>query len=247
MKKLFFLFLGILILGLSGCNRNKGDEIVYYHDIPAVLGYDYSLNQAVLFTPGKTYLAPEMGDYLYYGYLAEGDVLMTYFYLNLTRQPSKDFQTVTNIDWTIVDSASPIEESNSAINEIVPVDSMFCYAFVHHDKINFLYAGFYHKDTYYRTFDYEMTYDDNETNAIPTLSIRAKNKGDASKTKASFWWVYAFDMDEYIENKLVVNPVDSTVKVNFRFMSKDSDGNDIWKELQDSKGKSLNPITITLK
>ena len=240
MKKFVLPVLGILMLGLSGCNKEKSDDIVFFRDIPAILGYDRTIGQAILITPGETFLAPELGDYLYYGLLLEDDALMTYFYVNRSRQPRQDYRTVTMYDWTIVDVASPIEADESEIDKLVPIDSMFCYAFVQHDRINVLYCGFYHKDTYFRTFDYEMTFDDEETGDVPTLSVRAKEKGSQALTKASFWWVYAFDMYEYLDT--LERDSENKVRLNIRFKTgEDDEENEIWDDI---KG---NPLIITFK
>jgi len=239
MKRIFSPFLGVLMLVFTSCNNDKGDDIEYIANIPAIVGYNYSLNQPVLITPGEIFLAPDLDYDFYYLLLYEGDAVMAYISLNHTRQPSKDYRTVSVLDYTYFDKASPFVEGESDATNFVPVEDMRLYAMIMHDRIQVLFAGFSHT-SYYRDFDYEMTYDPDETGKTLTLSVRATGKGREYQTKESFWWVGVFDMYEYLMT--LEKDSENKVKLNFRYNTgEDVDGNELWEDCAD------NPLTITLQ
>jgi hypothetical protein len=247
MKKLILPILGILMLSLSGCNNDKGDEIVRYPYVPAIFGIDWDLKQAILITPGETYLAPGLTSYYPYD-LDEDDVLIVDIYINKTRQPQneKGYTTVMINYLTPLGMASPIDENESNIENFESIDSMVCFARVSHGMMDVLYTAFCHNSTRYRAFDYEITYDPDEVAEIPTLYVRAKGRGSPYSSSALAEGTYAFNMYDYYST--LEPDAENKVRFNFKFKTgEDEDGKEIWEELQDNKGKSLNPVIIPLK
>jgi len=229
MKKIIFPFLGMLILGLSSCKKEADDVIVYGRDIPAIVGYDRSTNKPLLITSGEVLHAPDLRDYLLYYLLEEGDVILAYFYLNQSRQPADNkYRTVTFFDYWKLGVTSPTEEEEVDADDFIPVEYMTLYDFIIYDRIYVLFAGFIHT-SYYRDFDYEMTYDAGETDdEIPVLSVRAKPRGQEYKTLAEYRCPYAFDMYEYLMS--LEKDAENKVRFDIRYgMGKDGDGNEVWE------------------
>ena len=250
MKNLVFPILGILMLGLSGCN-DKGDDIIRFPYVPAIFGIDPDLRQTIMITPGEIFLAPDLEEYYYWGLLDEDYVLIADVLLNNTRQPKneKGYRTVTMNNYILVNNGrkSPIGENernedyiNIPIERFPSIDSMICFARVAHEMMDVLYTAFYHKSSRYRAFDYEMTYDPDETAEIPTLSVRAKGRGDFYSSSAPGEGIDAFNMHEYYTT--LTRDSENKVRINFRFKTgEDEDGNEIWENMRG------NPVTITFK
>jgi hypothetical protein len=94
--------------------------------------------------------------------------------------------------------------------------------------------------TNYKDFDFEMTYNADETDEIPTLSIRAKSKGQEYPSLVEMTHLHAFHMYDYLMS-LETN-ADNKLKLNIRFSTgMNADGKEVWKPW------SGNPLEITLE
>jgi len=241
MKKVILPFLGMLILGLSSCKK-EADDIVYGSNVAAILGID---GQPVLITHDEILYAPDLSDFLYYNgiYLYEDDPVLASFALNRSRQPAgAKYRTVSIVDIIPLGLASAVEEDRGDKGTLVPIDSMFCFNVILHDRNNVLFAGFYH-NSYYRFFDYEITYEVGEADEevtgqeFPVLSIRAKPLESSKKnTLAIYRYPYAFDLYEYFHEILAPN-AENKVTFGIRFSKGvDKDGVEDWDYLKEKNG-----------
>ena len=240
MKRIIFPFLGVLMLVFSGCNNDKGDELERFIGVPAVVGYNSSIGY-ILITHDETFLAPDLADYHYYGYFDIEDAILANFIINHSRQPSKDYRTVTNFQLSMwLDKVKPEESESGDPDDYEPVESIGFFPIIMYDMIHVLFVACYHKDTYYRDFDYEMIYDAGDTSSSPVLYLMAKKNKDSQKgTKDEFLWPGAFDMSDYLMT--LDRDSKNEVHLNVKFQGKDEDGNVVWKDYSDK------PVTITFK
>ena len=229
-KRIIFSFLGTIILGLSGCFE-RGDNVMSYDLIPAIVGYSYQTFQPTLKTPGGTFLAPELQNNLFVD-LMEGDAILTSFYINYNEETLSEYFTAYNVLYTKVDKGWPQTtfEGESTGNYDVPIESMSIYGGVEY----LWFFVFRHTANYDQSFAYEMTYDEYSTDEIPTVYIRAKKYGQqGSATTSTFDYPYAFDMKYFIETHK-----DANNRIKFKIKYKtgvDDDGNDKYSDYIDSQ------------
>jgi len=235
MKKLFFLFLGTLAFVWSGCNK-KTDDIEFGRDVPAIVGYDYVNSLPLLITAGETLHAPELRQYLAHSLLKEDDVILADFLLNNSRQTMEDYRTVTNLDYWKLGVTSPVTDGEDDNGRFTPVEDMFLYDMIIHDRMCIIFAGFKHS-SYFRDYDYEMTYDPDEAGLTPTISLRAKTRGAEYQTKVEYWQPYAFSMYDFLMS--LERDSENRASFNLRYKTdEDSDGNEVWENWK------YNPVSI---
>ena len=242
MKKLVFPFLGVLMLGLSGC-MDKSGNMQDFSYIPAIVGLDFSTTQPELITSvGDKLLAPTLP---LFSELHEGDAILTFFTIYYDQQPSTDYIIVSDLNWVNVTkkSSQPTPEGASTTGDFdTPIESMEVFDVITYDGgyRTVMFLVFQHLSVPNdQEFEYEMTYDFNynssETDDLPVIYIRAKKKGESSKATANVAYFYAFDMSNFISKH---SGSEKEISFNLYYKTGEEDEDDVYKEW------SENPVRI---
>ena len=234
MKKIVFSLLCVLILGVSSCIKD-GDNISN-HSMFAVVGSSNSM-QPTIITEDGTILAPDLMEYLHFD-LFEGDALIVSFSINYDNQPSTEYYTASNL--IIVDKIGksyPIPTSGGESTESeyfsTPIEEVVPYPYL---IGNTLFFAFGHTAPIDQEFEYEMTYDRDEDNEIPTIYLRAKSVSTGSGSERAVGQYYAFDMYYFFTTH---KDSDNNVKFNIKYkVGVNEDGTGKYNDLDS------NPLTI---
>ena len=238
MKKLVFSFLGIFILGLSGCKRDKGDTYDYYPPyMPAIVGYNFDLSSPTLITSQGTFIAPQLGSVFYYQ-LFTGDALLVDIVVNRDQQPSEEYTVVWDLTYSIVMNETPqaTDGGVSAADDFdAPIDDMSAYDMV--KNVAFLF--FFHTAPGFQQYFYEMTYDPEQAanDDVPVVYFRAKKDGEDKNETVSFRRICAFDMDDFIKT---YKKSENELKIHVKFKIGEEDGKEIFKDWEG------NPLTLKI-
>ena len=237
MRRIFFLFFSILLVILSSCKNKDAeyDDISYYYNVPAIVGYDFTLNHTTLITPMETYLAPQLTRY-FLTQIVDGDPLLLDFSINNDQEKYEGYIVLYELLYLTQlrkesSQATPNGESvaegfNSPIENVLP------YTFLKdsHYNHNVAFFGFVHANTVSAStrFVYEMTYDPDETAEIPTIYLRAKQTDAGIMPYEPFVYFYTFDLDNFLLER---------GKFNIMFKTGEDDGKEL---LEEWEGNPLN-------
>ena len=225
MNKIIISFICILSLVLSGCMKTS-ENVHYYNDVPALVGYDRIIGQPVLITYAEVFVAPEVGIELQYATLSEGEAILAYFSLDENQDPIEGYRTITDFNCVKLGISSVMEAHEVIANDYTPIDEIEAFGLIVHEKKMVMYVAF-SQNTRYRSYEYEMTFDADEKTAIPTLSIRSKVKGQEYEESVGYLTPYVFDMYDYVMSQ--PKNSDNQVLVNLRYQTGvDGSGNEIW-------------------
>jgi len=191
-KNLVSPFLGILMLGFSGCIK-PSDYIQKFINEPAIFDYSFSF-QPIIETRYGPFLAPELfNDTI----LVLEDILWTNFEINYKQQTNSDLYTISNLSYQII-SYSWVKQG--AIDNTDEYDEPIDHVYNEPKRLrNMLFFWFRHKAPKGQTYDYEMLYDPDESSVIPTLYIRAKKTNELTDNDTEVQTCYGFDMS-FLEN-----------------------------------------------
>ena len=198
MKKVIINLLGALILGLSGCFK-PGDNIQGFTDVPAIIGSYSTVLEPVLVTTTGILLAPELS---YFPEFNHGDAVLAYFSINFDKQPLQEYTTVSDLQVYRINTAVPVAttggQSTGDFDSPIPYMDSYCSIIEYYDRIVY-FLIFGQNANIEDVFDYEMTYDPDYTEEIPSVYIRVKRTGSNPPPKERIVPVMqSFDMTQYI-------------------------------------------------
>ena len=232
MKKLVFPFLGIWMLGFSGCMKTS-DNIVSFTYEPAIVVSDAFSSQPMIETRHGKFLAPELSDESFFDEV----LLWTEFQINFDQQPYSNVYTVSNLTYQQIFSAwaypRAIDDmADGGFND--PID------YVHFDvkrlrKMVFIWFG--HKAPKGQTYDYEMSFDPDETYAIRTLYVRAKKTNELTGNNIEVYTCHGFDISMLLYNYENAEADKVSFNIMYYTGTKGEDGKEIYK------GYEFNPLT----
>ena len=240
MKKIVFPFLGILMLGSSGCLDKGGDHAESYSNIPAVVQYDYTTRQPSLITSMGKVIVPELQKVLY-SELDEDDAVLADFKIYDNLQTSTEYTIASDVKWIKISQVKPYSSSggksvsgnfNFKIEEMNVIDMIFYDSYK-----TVMFMVFTHIAPGDQRFDYEMTYDPDENSDI--VYIRAKERGQGKDQDTYVNYIYAFDMRDYLMT--LKGSGSDKIEFNLQYKIGEEDGNDVFGEW------SRNPVEIEYK
>ena len=230
MKKTVFFALCVLLYGLSGCMKND-NNIEYYSYIPALIGG--TISQPLLVTSEASLYAPDLQKHLLSYDLVDGDVVLSWFEIDRDNQPNGDMLTASNVMCAKMEKVRAQRTSGGAslsndyhfrINNLSFYDAIF-----DNHLGNFLFIVFEHYAADEDDFVYEMTYEINENDPIPTVYVRAKKTGTGIVSSGNIEYLGAFDITWMVQ-EMASQGVDSNkIQFNIKFKTGvDDDGNDVF-------------------
>jgi len=239
MKKVVFPFLGILMIGLSGCLDKGGDNFDSYSNVPAVV----VLNDSppflpALYTSFGYFLAPELQN-VFFDKLDENDAIVTHLSINTKHQSYSGYTVVSDMQWSKITKVSPYPTTGgeSSTGEFVtPIEDMDIFDLIVYDQYKgILFLGFIHTASSDQTFEYEMTYDPTETDKLDVY-VRAKKNIPGTSSNEKVVNVYAFDLYYYL-NYFANKVSEKKISFNIKYQTEEN-GDLIYKDCK------RNPITI---
>ena len=240
MKKLVFPFLGILMLGLSGCMDKSGENIECFQDmlIPTIVEFGFTGKPEII-TPLGRFVAPELQNALFTE-IDDGDALLTYFCINYDQQISTDYTMASNLQWVKIKKISPYATyggESLADDFITPIEELAVYSVIQYNNYQIvMFLTFAHRAASDQEFDYQMTYDPN--NNSNRLYIRAKKRNQSTKTDTNIVFLCAFDMTSYL---MTLRGSEKEISFNLYYKTGEEDGDDVYKEW------SENPVRISFE
>lgn len=239
MKRIVFLFLSILIIGLSTCKKHENDKYITYYEIAAVVGYDSDYQSPMLFTSLGTFIAPQLQNVFLY-YVENGDAILANMIFKDEQKTSMDNTVLVSLDYALVAKETPksTDGGESAGSEfIASIDSIAPYDMVN----NVAFLLFFHTAPVLQQYNYEMTYEPDQAAAddIPTVYFRAKENGkdDVNATKF-IQRICAFNLNNFVDT--YKDPKNS-LKINIKFYTGNKNGEDVYTDWKN------NPLDLKIK
>jgi hypothetical protein len=195
MKKQFFPFVCMLMLGFSSC-LDSHDNISYYSDMPALIGISYETLQPTVITSLGTFLAPELQEHLYTE-LYEGDAVWTYFNVNYDQPTASGAHIAYNLSLFKVDTGwaqATVGGESAAGNFNIAIENMQAV-----DVVNNVVFFIFEHTTVPRdqAMVYELTYDIDATSE-PEIYLRAKRDyKEGSESVGTLQHPFAFNMSSF--------------------------------------------------
>ena len=193
MKKIFFSFLCLLMLGLSGCFK-QSDYIATFKTEPAIFTY-YLFVFPAIETRGGMVLAPELENEPLYS----GNLLWVDFQINYDKQPYSDVVTATILNYQKIYSTDTMTGRVDEMTEDgydAPIDYLFPeIKFI--GKMMFLWFG--HIAPKEQTYEYKMFYDPNDPSEIQTLYVKAQKTNEVTDSNIELTTCFGFDLTSFID------------------------------------------------
>jgi hypothetical protein len=216
MKKIIFLFCGLLMFGLSSCIK-PGENT---QDIKAYGIFDNDIFIRIIRTSsiGPIYAAElqSVTD------LEIGDAVFVSFRINFDQQTSNDYWVVSDLQYEKLnlERAIPTTGGESTTGDFdLPIETLRIF-----DNVGYyFFFGFNHKGIGEGDkFLYEMTYNGEKTEDTPELIIRARKSSEGSKYSEC-----AFNLSYFLWDN---RGSDNTVKFSIKYKAGvDNDGKDDYR------------------
>ena len=192
MKKIIFSFVGILMFMLTGCLK-PGDNIQPYF-VPALVAFDFTTFQLVLVTSSGIFIAPELQNYE----VTDGDAVLAEFNINYSNQPYSDIFVASELNILGKINMTAAWRTTGGETDDFDTPVLFMsdtwYDAVVYDGIVVLFFLFNHNISPDQELDYQMTYDIDASEMIPTAYIRAKKVGQSLQPEQPVERIHAFNM-----------------------------------------------------
>jgi len=228
MKKRLFVFLSVVVLYTGGCFRIENTDDIFSYRLPGVMLFTDMMDLA-LHTKAGSFLAPDLENKIFSGEIGIGDLLYTIFTVNFSLPPtSSGLYSAYDIYHAVVNTASPSATVDGASETDIydfPIKDIAVLDFWNY----YLYFAIDHQAPETQQFDFEMTYDINETANIPTVYLRAGKIGEeipSTGSTAISTSFFAFNMTELT---LKFMTPDNRLYINIKFRTGvDNDGNEVF-------------------
>ena len=211
---------------------------MYY--IPAMIGYNYDFEVVTLITPIGIHLAPTLNPQFIYE-LEDGDALIALVEVNMDNQNIEGFITVKDVilfykldkffPQATEGGKSAGEDFNFSIDDFYPVSFFIDKHFNNYVAI-FEFVKHVHRSN---SFMYEMTYDPDDTDEIPSVYFRAKNVPDGVYQIENGQYLCAFDFADFFAER---RDSGNKFEVNFFFKTGEEGEKEIFEPFEE------NPVEI---
>ena len=219
MNRIVFLFLGMLMVGMSGCIKPSENRYCLEYE-PAI--YSLKSFQPVFETVYGAVTSQEVQSITE---LQDGDAILTSYCVNTDQQSSNDYVVAYSLAWAKIDSKyshATVGGHSEADDFDLPINDMILYGAVN----NKIFLGFEHPESTTKGFIYEMTYDRNPSSDIPILYCRAK-VADGNFSQSSKWGNCAFDLYDFFRMHIDTETKIVRFKIHFK-IGVDDDGRDLY-------------------
>ena len=234
MKKVVSLLIGIMMLGLTGCMKS-GNNITNFTDISAIVALDLTTFQPALITSMGKVIAPGLP---LFTELNEGDAILTDFSIDYDTQPSNDYIQVSGLSWKRIGKTFAHQKSSGEVTTDYDskIEGFNIFDIIGYDNYTVVFfLELIHTGSTNQAFDYEMIYDTDTGEELPSVYIRAKKNGTGTNSSATFTYLYAFDMTNFIQ---ALRGNEKTAKFDWKYKTGETDGK------EDYQGWGKNPYEI---
>ena len=193
MKKIIFSFLGILMLGMSGCLK-PGENVQTLY-LPGIIVFDFTTFQLMLATSAGLFFAPDLQ---HYSDITEGDIVLVEFDIDHNNQPYSDYFVASDLRiLEKINMTMPWKSTEGGSDDfdlpILFVNTDWSDAVVYNGMVIFFFI-FNHNIASDQEIDYQMTYAVDESEMVPTAYIRAKKVGQIIESDQIVERIQAFNM-----------------------------------------------------
>ena len=219
MKKSVFLFLGMVILALSGCF--KGNNKQTFKNEPAIFFY-YNIVLPMIETRWGSLHAPELDNQSYNG----EEILLVNFDIDYSKQSYRNVYTVSNLQVIQEINSSPATSRSGEYltdDYNAPIDYMLAEM---KSIQELLFCWFRQKAPAGQTFEYEMLYDPADTSRTPSVYIRSKKTNEPEGDDIEIVTCFGFDMMPLLRHLKAMNTGSETVTFYVKYCT---DGEDDYR------------------